>query len=473
MIRLYERLFQSLFHFRYKVEVAKRIRRRANSSASNMRISVVYVYPLIGDPSHDANARRFASTYRKFDPEQDHSLHVVFNGAAPSAEHTGVFEGLSAEFHQHDDSGWDIGAFQKAARDIDCDVIVFLGGTSYFKRPGWLRRMATSVRLHGDGLFGASASYERDPHIRTNAFWCDPMLVRAYPRRVRSHADRYRFEAGAVSLTRMAESIGLRGWLVTWDGEYGKEQWRTPLNIFRRGDQSNALVWDRQFEMYEDEVPELQAIRAAAADRLDPQTRKRMGRSERETSDSSLAGKQWYTNEAVVGPLYEIGNYTYGTPEVLSYGEGARLRIGKFCSIAVKVQILLGGEHRPDWVTTYPFPPLSSDWPEAAGIEGTPVSKGDVVIGNDVWIGHGATILSGVTIGDGAVVGAMAVVTKDVPDYAIVAGNPARVIRMRFDDATIERLLDLKWWDWPRERIAASVADLCSDRIEDFLRLNA
>ena len=183
----------------------------------------------------------------------------------------------------------------------------------------------------------------------------------------------------------------------------------------------------------------------------------------------SRVGTGWYTKEMLIDPLYDIGDYTYGRPEVLSYGEGSRLRIGRFCSIALDVRIFLGGEHRPDWVTTYPFPPLSGDWPEAKGILGTPASKGDVVIGNDVWIGHGVTILSGVTIGDGAVIGAMAVVAKDVADYAIVAGNPARVVRMRFDEETVAQLLRVRWWDWPRERIAASIPLLCSASVKEFL----
>ncbi|CAM5455544.1 serine O-acetyltransferase [Thauera mechernichensis] len=91
------------------------------------------------------------------------------------------------------------------------------------------------------------------------------------------------------------------------------------------------------------------------------------------------------------------------------------------------------------------------------------------MIGNDLWIGFGATIVGGVKIGDGAVIGAHAVVTKDVPPYAIVGGNPARLIRMRFDDATVTRLLELKWWQWPEERILQFIPDLLSGDIEGFL----
>ncbi len=164
---------------------------------------------------------------------------------------------------------------------------------------------------------------------------------------------------------------------------------------------------------------------------------------------------------------YDIGEYTYGFPKVLSWGEGATLRIGKFCSIAEKVVILLGGEHRIDWVTTYPFSVL---FPEAAEFHGHPRTKGDVVIGNDVWIGQEALILSGVTIGNGAVIAARSVVSRPVPDYAIVGGNPARVVRYRFPEPQIRALQEIAWWDWPREKIVRYLPLLLSDQVEDFIK---
>ena len=229
-------------------------------------VAVVYVYPIAGHAEHDFSARRFVSTYRDFPPLGDHRLHVVFNGAAPSADNLAVFDGLDIEVHRHDNTGWDIGAFQMAAREIDCDLIVCLGTNSHFKRAGWLRRMIESVEAHGDGLYGSSASYERDPHIRTTAFWCDPMLIRAYPKQVRTFDDRYEFEASPSSITRLAEHVGLGCWFVTWDGEYPKPEWRTPPNIFRRGDQSNSLVFDRYFEVFDALDSETREAHASAAD---------------------------------------------------------------------------------------------------------------------------------------------------------------------------------------------------------------
>lgn len=170
----------------------------------------------------------------------------------------------------------------------------------------------------------------------------------------------------------------------------------------------------------------------------------------------------FYTKEIFKDKPYEIGEYSYGNPIVYFEGEG-NLRIGKFCSIAFdSVKIFLGGNHRVDWTTTYPFNKIA-DFPEASHITGHPCSKGDVVIGNDVWIGMNATILSGVTIGDGAVVAAHAVVTKDVPPYAIVAGNPACVVKMRFSDDVIKHLLELKWWDWPIEKVRVYIPQLMNE----------
>jgi acetyltransferase-like isoleucine patch superfamily enzyme len=177
-----------------------------------------------------------------------------------------------------------------------------------------------------------------------------------------------------------------------------------------------------------------------------------------------------YVREVLKGVYFEIGEYTYcnAIPKVYKY-PGRKLKIGKFGSIAEEVTIWLGENHRSDWVTTYPFLSRSHDWPEAKHLINRKdfqlLSKGDVVIGNDVWIGYRAIILSGVTIGDGAVIGAGAVVTKDVEPYAIVAGNPARLIRKRFDDETIRRLLEIKWWDWPIEKINENLDIICSDNV--------
>lgn len=160
--------------------------------------------------------------------------------------------------------------------------------------------------------------------------------------------------------------------------------------------------------------------------------------------------------------LVTVGRHTYGVPKVYFWNFETKLCIGNFCSIAEGVVIILGGEHRADWKTTFPFSVFLSDWPSAAGISGHPSTKGDIAIGSDVWIGHGALILSGVTIGNGAVIGAGSVVSKDVPPFTIVGGNPARVIRARFDSETIKAMEREKWWEWPDETVNQRVSLLMS-----------
>ena len=156
-----------------------------------------------------------------------------------------------------------------------------------------------------------------------------------------------------------------------------------------------------------------------------------------------------------------IGDFTYGNPLILTWGENTKLTIGKFCSIGANVQILMGGNHHTDWCTTYPFDVLLD------GKE-TP-SKGDVTIGNDVWIANDVTILSGVTIGDGAVIANGAVVTRDVMDYTVVAGNPAHLKKMR--PCWVE-MRGLAWWDWPLEKLALAVPYLASDDVNELVEFH-
>lgn len=194
-------------------------------------------------------------------------------------------------------------------------------------------------------------------------------------------------------------------------------------------------------------------------------------------------GETVYLTNVVSDPMIEVGDHTIYNDFVHDPREFEknnvlyhypvnhdRLLIGRFCSIACGVKFLFtSANHTLKSLSTYPFPIFFEEWGlDVENITTAWDNKGDIVIGNDVWIGYEAVIFSGVTIGGGAVIGARAVVTKDVPPYTIVGGVPAKVIRRRFPDETISRLLDLKWWNWPEERIAQNIEAIQAGNIEEL-----
>jgi acetyltransferase-like isoleucine patch superfamily enzyme len=168
---------------------------------------------------------------------------------------------------------------------------------------------------------------------------------------------------------------------------------------------------------------------------------------------------------------WEIGDHTYGAPTVFEM-HLSKLRIGKYTSIATGVKIILG-DHRTDTVTTYPFGELRSWWVSVPYAVEDHTTKGDIDIGNDVWIGTDSIVLSGVAIGDGAVIGAGSVVTKDVPPYSVVVGNPGRVVKTRFPAHIVAALIKLSWWHWPEELVDSFLPKMMNTDIEGFLRAAA
>jgi virginiamycin A acetyltransferase len=156
----------------------------------------------------------------------------------------------------------------------------------------------------------------------------------------------------------------------------------------------------------------------------------------------------------------EVGEYTYYDSyddplaferDAVLYGFGPeRLVIGRFCAIASHVRFLMpGANHADRGPSTYPFGIFGAGWASTMDVVMSAPSRGDTIVGHDVWLGYSALLLPGVRIGHGAVVAAASVVARDVPPYAIVVGNPARVVRSRFSEEDVERLLRAAWWDWP------------------------
>lgn len=190
-----------------------------------------------------------------------------------------------------------------------------------------------------------------------------------------------------------------------------------------------------------------------------------------------------YLKPAITNPNIQVGDYTmyndfvhdprdFQRNNVLYHYpvNGDKLVIGKFCSIACGAKFLFtSANHTLRSLSTYPFPLFFEEWGlDKAHMAQAWDNKGDIVVGNDVWIGYEAVLLSGVTIGDGAIIGTRAVVTQDVPPYTIVGGVPAKPIRRRFDDATIDALLALRWWDWPREKLAQNIAAIQAGQLEEL-----
>lgn len=184
-----------------------------------------------------------------------------------------------------------------------------------------------------------------------------------------------------------------------------------------------------------------------------------------------------FLKNVVKNPNIIVGDYTYydDFEDVSNFEKnvkylfdfiGDKLIIGKFCMIASDVTFIMNGaNHLSEAVSTFPFAIFGGDWSNAMEGKQYPY-KGDTIIGNDVWIGYGATIMPGVNIGDGAIIATKSVVTKNVEPYAIVGGNPAKEIRKRFSETEIRELLEIRWWDWPVEKITENVQYLTGDRID-------
>lgn len=172
----------------------------------------------------------------------------------------------------------------------------------------------------------------------------------------------------------------------------------------------------------------------------------------------------------------EIGKYTYGHQHIrVMWEQLGRVKIGKFCSIADNITIFLGGDHAVDWISTYPFGKVNTDifntkvMPDNNRINCK--RNRNVIIGNDVWIGGGVTIMRGVTVGNGAVIARNSHVINNVAPYSVVGGNPSKFYYYRFDEETIEKLLQLKWWDFDDDIINDLLPYLSSNNLEGLFKI--
>lgn len=179
------------------------------------------------------------------------------------------------------------------------------------------------------------------------------------------------------------------------------------------------------------------------------------------SSPNILVGDYTYYDDPD-GPEKFESNVLYHFPFI-----GDKLIIGKFCAIAKGTRFIMNGaNHKMSGFSTYPFYIFGNGWEKSLPGEGELPYKGDTLIGSDVWLGYDSTIMPGVTIGHGAIVASKSVVTSDVPAYSIVGGNPAKVLRYRFDEATIETLLSIAWWDWDADKITRHLEAIASNDLE-------
>ncbi len=200
-------------------------------------------------------------------------------------------------------------------------------------------------------------------------------------------------------------------------------------------------------------------------------------------------GEMWpytvFLKNVIQHPQIEIGEYTYYNDFDISHncdyamriapyiyeGVPEKLIIGKFCQIAHGVRFITSSaNHQHDGFSAYPFAIFGRDW--SSNYQANFPFKGDTVIGNDVWLGHDAVIMPGVNIGSGVIVGTRSVVTHNVPDYCVVVGNPAKIIKYRFDDKTIFALMEIQWWDWNFDVISKNIQYIVGNDIEKLHEIN-
>lgn len=225
------------------------------------KMTLCYVH-VPGDPAHDEQCRQFLESYHKHPPGIDHDTILISQINPATSGTRDAFAALPgfSEF-MHDDTGWDIGAYIALAKSgkVGSEAMLCCGGSTTFRRAGWMARMVEAWDKHGAGFYGSLSSYQCRPHFNTNGFWTAPFMLDSYPEKVDTKEQRYEFEHGKGALWWRLNQLGFPTKLVTWDGEYDWMDWRKPANISCRGDQSNCLTHFRinyQFEEYAKSNPQ-------------------------------------------------------------------------------------------------------------------------------------------------------------------------------------------------------------------------
>ena len=217
-----------------------------------MKVEVVYVYPTVAGNGYDHYAERFVESYLKNPPSVEHTTTVVCNGNPASLEMKGLFSLMqSTKFLVHDNSGYDIGAYQAASRESAADMIVFFGASAYIRKPGWLLRMVRAFDTHGEAQYGCMGNRGDAgvrPHLRTTGIWCSPKLFNSYPHQITKPEQRHPFEHGPQCFTTFVTNRGLKNWVVTASGDWLWASWDDIPNGFHRGDQSDLLTGDHLSE---------------------------------------------------------------------------------------------------------------------------------------------------------------------------------------------------------------------------------
>lgn len=216
-----------------------------------MKVAIVYIMPLCAGERYFDYALRFLQNYHEHPPGLAHDSVIVLNGGRANSDLTCLFSTMqNTHFIEHDNSGQDIGGFQRAAREYPCDLMVFFGASTYFKRAGWLLRMVNAFNTYGNGLYGAMGNRGNVacgvyPHIRTTAFWMPPDLLNQNGFRVTHSGQRYAWEHGQDCLTQWVHRRGLKARVVTWEMMTEPDNWDADPNGFHQGNQTSLLAGDR------------------------------------------------------------------------------------------------------------------------------------------------------------------------------------------------------------------------------------